>query len=339
MLELAHIPGQVDPGLMAQSPQLVQPSFSAQTKPVDTALIGLHYVYPAIIFGYFIVSSGVSICTLSDKREHPRRRTLLVLMLLSVLSYLGQIAAVLLPSIFGSEWLGQQDAIISLLSCILVFGLQLAMLSDEQEVAWYPFVGPYLIALVFEPALEIVTLSARAAGPLTWPEIAQLSIVGSRYLAIGLTVATYFTWRNVHGPCDATDAEQQPLIPKTADGTPIAPEQAAVAQSSPSYGSTSTTVASSPATSSTEGSDSSDSENEESGSSDQNKKKKSDGSDSNTNELPWERRERKRREDMEKRLKENGNWFDYAKRFLVSHVILFARDRHVHCAEIYADTG
>lgn len=332
MLELAHTPGLANHGLIAPSSQPAQPLFSVQTKPVDTALIGLHYVYPAVVFGYFVFSSGVSICTLSDKREHPRRRTLLALMLFSVLSYLGQIAAVLIPSIIADEWLGQQDAMISLLSCILVFGLQLAMLSDSQEVTWYPFIGPYLLALVFEPTLEIITLSARAAGPLSGSEIAQLSVVSSRYLAIGLTVATFFTWRNVPSETADTDAEQQPLIPKNSDGTPIDPEQEEGAQSTPNYGSTSTTVANSPETSSTEGSDSSGSESESdaSDSSSTNKRKRakkskktkdtsdnSGSSSSNTNELPWERQDRKRREDMEKRLKENGNWFDYAKRFLI----------------------
>ncbi len=306
------------------------PSFTAQTGPVDMALISLHYAYPVVVFGYFVVSSAIAVLTLSDKKKHPRRRPLLVLMLLTVLSYIAQIITITIPYLFGEEWLGQQDAVISLLSCILAFGLQLVLLSDGEEVAWYPFIGPYLIALGFEPALEIVALFSRDGTPLSGPELAQLIVIAFRFLAIGLVVATYFSWRNIQDPKDATDSERQPLIPKNPDGTPAQNTEEESSQPSSSYGSTMTTVTDNADDSSTDDSNGSDSES----SSESTKKKRSkskngkakDGKSKdgkfkeseNTNELPWERRERKRREEMEKRLKENGNWFDYAKRFLVS---------------------
>jgi hypothetical protein len=296
-------------------------SFTTLVKPVDTALISLHYAFPATIFGYFAISSAVALCTLSDIKEHARRRPLLALMLFTVLSYLAQIAAIIIPSIIIKEWLGQQDVMISLLSCILVFGLQFAILSDETEVAWYPFVGSYMLSLGLEPALMIVALSARAPGPLSGVEIAQVTIVASRYLAMGLVVATYFTWRKVDEPKDTTDAEQQPLIPKNSDGLPVqSSEEGEGSQSSTAYGSTSTTATSSSANSTTGNPDSDNSTegNKDDSKDKDDKAKKSD--EENTNELPWERRERKRREEMEKRLKENGNWFDYAKRFMVSLV-------------------
>ncbi|KAL1901939.1 hypothetical protein Sste5346_001645 [Sporothrix stenoceras] len=164
----------------------------------------------------------------------------------------------------------------------------------------------------------IVSLVARTPGPLSGVEITQVSIVASRYIAIGLVVATYFTWRKVDEPSDATDAEQQPLIPKNPDGTPAqSSEEGEGSQSTTAYGSTSTTATSSSANSTTGNPDSENSTdgNKDDKKDEDGKAKKSD--DENTNELPWERRERKRREEMEKRLKENGNWFDYAKRFMI----------------------
>ncbi|KIH89674.1 vacuolar ABC heavy metal transporter [Sporothrix brasiliensis 5110] len=293
-------------------------SFTTLVKPVDTALISLHYAFPAAIFGYFAISSAVALCTLSDKKEHPRRRPLLALMLFTVLSYVAQIATIIIPSIIDKEWLGQQDVMISLLSYILVLGLQFAMLSEEPEVAWYPFIGSYVLSLVLEPVLLVVGLTARPPGRLSGVEIAQVTIVSSRCLAVGLVVATYFTWRQVDDSKDSTDAEQQPLIPKNPDGTPIqTSDEGDGSQSSTAYGSTSTTAASSSANSTT---GNSDSENSKDGTKDDSKdaddKAKKTGEE-NTNELPWERRERKRREEMEKRLKENGNWFEYAKRFMI----------------------
>lgn len=296
-------------------------TFTTLVKPVDAALISLHYAFPATVFGYFAITSAVALCTLSDRKEHPRRRPLLALMLFTVLSYLAQIAAIIIPSIIAKEWLGQQDVMIGLLSCILVFGLQFAMLLDETEVAWYPFIGSYILSLGLEPALMAVALAARTTGPLSGLEVTQVSIVASRYLAIGLVVATYFTWRKADEveTKDATDAEQQPLIPKNPDGTPVqSSEEGEASQSSTAYGSTSTTATNSSANSTTgnpDGDNSTDGNKDDDKDKD-GKTKKSD--DENTNELPWERRERKRREEMEKRLKENGNWFDYAKRFMVS---------------------
>lgn len=272
------------------------------SRPLDTALMSLHYIYPAIIFFYFMVSSSAATCTLSEKKEHPRRRILLSLMLFCVLSYLAQIASILIPSAIVRQWLGQQDCMISFLSCVLVFGLQLATLSDAEKVVWYPYIGPYLLALIFEPALEIITLSARAPGPFTVSETAQLCVVVSRYLAITLLVATYFSSRDAAKPNETVDSEQQPLIPKNNNGTP-----AEALDDSEGYGSTAENSSSSSSTAA-EGVDSSSSSTTA----------KNDTNTESDSESPWERRERKAHEEMEKRLKENGNWFEYAKRFLVS---------------------
>ncbi|OAA65452.1 vacuolar ABC heavy metal transporter [Niveomyces insectorum RCEF 264] len=289
-----------------------------QSRPLDTALTSLHYIYPATVFGYFVVSSSVAICTLSDKREHRRRRPILLLMLFSVLSYLAQIAAILIPSLVAKEWTGQQDAMISLLSCILVFGIQLAVLSDDEEVTWYRYIGSYLLALVFEPALETVALFARTPGPLAVSEIVQLSIVASRYLAIGLLVATYFTWRNVRGPEEKTDSERQPLIPKDANGTPIQPSgSSGNSPASSTYGSTSSTTATAVPSETASADSSAENSDSESSASETRSASKKKSNAEHANESNWERRQREAQEEMEKRLKENGNWFDYAKRFVI----------------------
>ncbi|CAK7211905.1 hypothetical protein SBRCBS47491_001282 [Sporothrix bragantina] len=290
-------------------------TFTTLMKPVDTAVITLHYAFPVAIFSYFVVTSGFALCTLSDKKEHPRRRPLLGLMLFTTLSYLAQIISIIIPSIYLKEWLGQQDVMIGLLSCILVFGLQVSMLSDEKEVAWYPFIGSYVLSLGFEPVLEIVSLIARTPGRFSGTEITQVVIVAARYVAIAFIVATYFFWRKPDAPEPATDAEQQPLIPKNSDGTPAQSSEEEGSQTSTAYGSTTTTATSSTANSTTgNDSESSSDTNKDDDDKDKDDKKKD---DENSNELPWERRERKRREEMEKRLKENGNWFEYAKRFLI----------------------
>lgn len=297
------------------------PLYAIQSKPLDTALMSLHYIYPAVVFFYFLGSSSVAICTLSIKKEHSRRRFLLPLMLFCVLSYLAQIATIVVPSVIYKKWLGQQDCMISFLSCILVFGIQLASLSDSEEVVWYPHIGPYLLALIFEPALEIISLSAREPGVLTASETAQLCVVASRYLAITLVVATYFSSRDIPKVNGATDSEQQPLIPKNNDGTPVETlDDSAGSRTSSGYGSTTDSSSSSSSTS--------DEEVESS---------KTSTTTNNGNESSWERREREAREEMEKRLKENGNWLEYAKRFLVSLTTLIFGEISLP-ARLYFDT-
>jgi len=256
----------------------------ARLSPLEALLVSLNYAYPTTVFLYFLVASSVSICTLqtaTDKKPHPRRNLIQSLMLLAVLSYLAQFFTIIAPSVFARTWLGQQDAIISALSCILVFGIQLAILSDDEKPVWYPFIGPYLLALVFEPALQITSGVARGSRGWSCFNVIDVSIAAARYVAVVGIVACYFVWAD-RPPGNASDAEQQPLLQK--NGVPPTGSQESESSNSSDYGSAS-----------------GESTNT-----------------SQTSESPWEKRQREAREQMEKRLKAHGNWFTYAKSFSVS---------------------
>ena len=256
--------------------------------PVETLLVSLNYAYPTTVFLFFIIASSISICTLqtaTDKKPHPRRGLIQSLMLVGVFSYLAQFAAIVAPSIFARQWLGQQDAIISALSCILVFGIQLAILSDSEKPVWYPFIGPYVLGLVFEPALQAAAAVDRRSRGWGYFDIVEVSIVATRYVAIIGIVACYFVWCSRDVEC-GSDAEQQPLLQKNG-GQSTTSEDAENSDDS-NYGSTSGESTNASQTST---------ENAES---------------------PWEKRQREAREQMEKRLKEHGNWLTYAKSFAVS---------------------
>lgn len=297
--------------------------FSSYTskKPVDAALTSLHYAFPIVIFGYFLVASCTAFCLLSEKKTHPRRSTLLGLMLFTTLSYLAQIVAIIVPSIYMKEWLGNQDVMIGHLSSILVFGLQLAMLSDETDFVWFPYIGSYVLSLGFELVLLVGSLSVRTSGHISGTKIAQLTIAAARYVAMVFVVAV-FSWTNSDVvPDPGIDAERQPLL--STDSTPAgALEEGEGSQAPTAYGSTTTTTKSSTSSSTSEDSNSEHSstitKDDGNGKKDSNSK----DNDNNASELPWERRERERREEMEKCLKETGNWLGYTRRFFVSCSLL-----------------
>jgi len=260
---------------------------AARLSPLEALLVSLHYAYPTAVFLCFLVASSVSICTLqtaTDKKPHPRRGLIQSLMLLAVLSFLVQFVAIVAPSLVARTWLGQQDAIISALSCILVFGIQLAILSDDEKPVWYPFIGPYLLAVAFEPALQISLGIARNSRGWNCFDFIEIAIVAARYIAVVGIIASYFAWGDRHKPESAGDAERQPLL---KNGGPTTSSEDSESANGSGYGSAS-------------------GESTNTGQA---------GGDSA--ESPWEKRQREAREQMEKRLKEHGNWFTYAKSFAV----------------------
>jgi hypothetical protein len=208
-------------------------------------------------------------------------------MLLSILTYLAQAVVIFVSSAIANKWLGQQDTIIGLLSCILVFGVELAALSDSPEPVWHPYVGSYVIALVFEPVIAVVSFLFREKSPCTPVEVVDTLAIAIRYFCQVLIVSSYFYRRKDEVQDSGSDSERQSLLQKSSDshgGVVDASDDADDTYGSTTYTSSNTMV-----------------------------------SPADNPESPWERRERQANEQMEKRLKENGNWFTYAKSFLVSN--------------------
>jgi hypothetical protein len=268
------------------------------------ALASLHYAYPTTVFTYYMVSSTIAICTLqtsSSEEAHPRRRIIKWLLLFCVLTYLAQLLAMLAEAITQQTFALEQDVIISLLSCILVFGLEFAGLSDSPKVVWHPIIGSIGLALVFEPIIECLSMLSRPSGSLVTAEFLDIGIVAVRYFAFALATVFYFEGGWNAKKEKGTDSERQGLLGadgQSGDGNGLKADQANDQQNG--YG----TNANSTTESSGDGNQTATTERPES---------------------PWERRQREAREQMEKRLKEKGNWFTYAKSFLVCHIAQMPR--------------
>ncbi|KAJ4420502.1 hypothetical protein N0V85_000578 [Neurospora sp. IMI 360204] len=183
----------------------------------------------------------------------------------------------------------EQDVTIGLLSCILVFGVEFAGLVHSKAPVWYPFIGSFVMALLFEPPIAALSFLARPPSTLTYSDIFSISTIAARYLALTLAVAAHIeatcSFRRERG----TDAERQGLLKasNSSSTTEVSANQDGE-NSTNGYGSTST-----------------------------NSTDESSSPSNDRVESPYERRQRQAAELMEKRLKEKGNWVTYAKSFMV----------------------
>ncbi|KAK5663679.1 hypothetical protein OQA88_4110 [Cercophora sp. LCS_1] len=261
-------------------------------------LASLHYAYPTTVFVYYIAASTVAICTLqtqSTEEPHGRRRIIKWLLLFSIITYLAQLFALLARAIATSSFSLEEDVIISLLSCILVFGVEFVGLSENPKPVWHPYIGSIGLALVFEPVIQCLSLFPRSSGPFGVVEFFDISTVSIRYLALILAVAFYMEGSWSAKKENGTDSERQGLLESNSqdsatDANKI--DQASGEQQQNGYGATTN------------------------GSTDTTKNAAKTQS-SDKPESPWERRQREAKEQMEKRLKEKGNWLTYVKSFLV----------------------
>jgi hypothetical protein len=261
--------------------------------PLRQVLASLHYAYPTAIFLYYMATSTIAVCTLqtrSSEQGHPRRRVITWLFVFVILTYFAQLLALATQGFIQHMFPpADQDTIIGLLSCALAFGVVFAGLSDATNPVWYPYLGPFGIALVLEPTIEVLSLKVRPAGPLDYAGLFDISTVAVRYLSIILALAFYFEGYRSSREEKCTDSERQSLL-KTNGHTGNASDSEDQSEGSQqgSYGATSDA--------STDDSQSSDTDGDEN---------------------PYERRQRQASEQMEKRLKEKGNWVTYAKSFVV----------------------
>ncbi|ROW11313.1 hypothetical protein VMCG_01567 [Cytospora schulzeri] len=232
-----------------------------------------YYAYPTCVAIYYFICYAIATCTLrtsTSKDQHPRRSLITSLMAITVLTYFSQVLLILV-----SQNPAREDAIVGLLSCVLVFGLELAVLHDTETPLWHPYIGSFAIGLIFDPLLEAMSLHLRShetARPFRFTEI---SLVATRLACVLLILTVYFACLKGSALEFGSDSERQSLLRKGGSEDTLVTE----------YG----------ATDSTED-DSTKASNK-------------------PPECEWERRQRIAKEQRDKRLKETGSWWTYAMGF------------------------
>ncbi|KAA6415967.1 MAG: hypothetical protein FRX48_00686 [Lasallia pustulata] len=251
------------------------------------AVKAIHYSAPWVILGYYIIAATVSVCTLqtitAKVKDHKAPRKLIFwVMVLIVATYIGETCVHLSPALSRYPRHVSPDGNIYLLSSVLVWLILSVTLLDSPYPVWYPFYGSWIIALAVEVTLITVTLSYN--DDVRGSERVHLTLKALRISLLALVLGLLFGWRKPVVGRDKHDEESTPLLAQTQSATQNKQDSAANAK----YGSTVSTT--------TDGTSSS--EDVDSGS-----------------EAQTLKEEQENFQHVEKRLKDVGNWWTYARGF------------------------
>ncbi|KEY69913.1 hypothetical protein S7711_09013 [Stachybotrys chartarum IBT 7711] len=263
---------------------------------IIAALNVLYYFYPTVVFLFFLGSTLFAVCNLQDIKQpsesalgRPGRRASLICLGFLLCTYVTQLLGLVIRSAIGKEWPTDEHYVISSLSCILVFGIQVSWLIDTQHPLWAPFHGSWCLALACEIVIAAVAIYTVANGTAQLYDILDLVMMALRCMSLA-TILTWSCLPDLAGKASKpADEERQALLIK-GDTAGTDESNALLNDCNESgYGST---------------------------------LRDDDDADDDA-EYSWERRDREARENMEKRLKEGGNWFEYAKGFKIFFPYVF----------------
>ncbi|CAG8981855.1 hypothetical protein HYALB_00009530 [Hymenoscyphus albidus] len=266
---------------------------------VRVAIKSIHYAYSAVVFLYFLLALTITVCTLQTQRlrirdEQVRRNVLLGLIFVVAGTYLSESIDVLSHVIAASsQWYPGQDRVVYLIASTIAFGIQALALTDAKFPVWYPYYGTWFIGVTVE--LTLVILPNVYQPPASIFDYSIIFIKGARIATFIALIVLYFTLRNDPKEYDNADAERQSLLRKK-----LAPKPSSSEDSTNGYG---TTTA-----------------------------QESDGEedDDDTSKDSWLKQQKEAQELIQKRLKQDGDWFTYAKGFAVFFpYVVPMHDRHL----------
>lgn len=184
------------------------------------------------------------------------------------------------------------DTNIYVLASILVWFIFTATLFGAEKPVWYPLIGSWIIAA----ASEVLTLGLRLSHH--WPyaglEQAQISVQALRILLLLSLPVLSCVMSRIKAKAPHRDEEAAPLLGHSQETS----EASQTSTGTFKYGSTGTNATVTVITSTGQ-----------------------------TEEVvdEYAKKERENRERMEKRLKETGNWWTYARRFTVGRQPIFMK--------------
>jgi hypothetical protein len=251
-------------------------------------LVALKYLYPATIFIYFLAASLLASCTLQTLKKNqrtqpqqPSQRAVTIILGCFLSTYVAQLIILGTQSAITRS-APIEHALISYLSCILVFGILFIHLIESEIVVWYPFRGSWLLALCFELSIAVLTAFHLNRTVLSPFDILHVALFSLRLVSLSILVVWTCLSLWSQAPL-VLDEERQALLTKhNGDQSETRVNSTGIGNRS-SYGSTA-----------------------------QNER----ASGSNT-ETPGQKRQREGLENLERRLEEEGNWFEYVKSFSV----------------------
>ncbi|KAF7951687.1 hypothetical protein EAE96_006986 [Botrytis aclada] len=255
------------------------------------ALKLLRYTYPTLVFFYFFIALGITVCYMqAEKSQVQDQYVRRGLILCFIGSLTGTYAAEIIVAIIKSSvenWNPGQDRVVYLISSILAFLVQIIALGDTKFPTWYPYYGTWFIGLYVELCLVILP-NVFSPPPSSVFDYILISIQAIRIFNLIALPLIYFYIRDSDKAPETIDTERQSLLKKPSD--PSSSESSTL--NGNGYGTTGE-----PATQ----------DDEDAG----------DESDtaSVASEDSYLKDQRKSKEAIAKRLKEDGNWWTYLKGF------------------------
>ncbi|KAF7854161.1 hypothetical protein EAF04_010458 [Stromatinia cepivora] len=255
------------------------------------ALKILRYAYPTLVFSYFFIALGITVCYMQAEKsrvqdQYVRRGLILCLIAGLTGTYaLEIIVAIIKSSVEG--WNPGQDRVVYLISSLLVFMVEIIALADTKFPEWYPYYGTWFIGLFVELCLIIFPNVFTPPTNSAFDYI-LLTIQGIRIFNLIALPIVYFYFRNSDKTHNTVDAERQSLLKK-----PSGPSSSGSSTlNGNGYGTTDQATA--------QGSQSAEDESDTA---------------SVASEDSYLERQRKSKEAVAKRLEQDGNWWTYLKGF------------------------
>ncbi|KAF5867462.1 putative abc transporter protein [Botrytis fragariae] len=255
------------------------------------ALKILRYTYPTLVFFYFFIALGITVCYMqAEKSQVQDQYVRRGLILCFIGSLTGTYAVEIIVAIIKSSvenWNPGQDRVVYLISSTLVFLVQIIALGDTKSPTWYPYYGTWFIGLCVELCL-IILPNVFSPPPNSAFDYILISIQAIRIFNLIALPIIYLYIRDSDKAPETIDTERQSLLKKPSD--PSSSESSTL--NGNGYGTTGE-----PTT--------------------QDEEDAGDESDtaSVASEDSYLKDQRKSKEAIAKRLKEDGNWWTYLKGF------------------------
>ncbi|ESZ94738.1 hypothetical protein SBOR_4850 [Sclerotinia borealis F-4128] len=256
------------------------------------ALKLLRYAYPTIVFSYFFIALGITVCYMQAEKSRIRdqfvRRGMILWLIASLTgTYAVEIVVAIIKSLVEEGWDPGQDRVVYLISSTLVFLVEIIALADTKVPTWYPYYGTWFIGLFVELCLAIFPNVFFPPTNSTFDYI-LITLQAIRIFNLIALPVVYFYLHNSGKTHDPSDTERQSLLKKTS--APSSSESSTL--NGNGYGATDEVTV-------------------------QGAQSAEDGSDtaSVTSEDSYLEQQRQSKKAVANRLKQDGNWWAYLRGF------------------------
>ncbi|KAG0636143.1 hypothetical protein HOY80DRAFT_1055299 [Tuber brumale] len=116
----------------------------------------IHYVYPPLLFIFFVSLQTITCCTLQNLKPSKkviRRNLMLFLQTAAIATYVLEAILMLAQSLVQKDYFSPEDSILYVLSSVVIWGVIELCLVDNNSPVWYPYCGSWILALIAELCL------------------------------------------------------------------------------------------------------------------------------------------------------------------------------------------